>query len=255
MTDKHKAHLAFDKVSLKASMGSHFLLKNLSFHVHRGDRLSLVGASGSGKTSLLRLINRLSEPSEGVIYMNGQAIRRIPVMQLRCQVPLVLQESKLLDMTVGDSLAYPLYLRKLDQHEIRDRLEKWTTRLSIPHAWMDRTELQLSVGQRQLVAIARALMIEPSLLLLDEPTSALDIGRSNKLIELFHHLSEAEHMTFIMTNHDLALVEQFCTRVIALDDGKLWLNESKLKINWQAIKEQITHSEMQAATEWEDNLE
>lgn len=255
MTGVHTDYLVFENVSLKASIGSHFLLKNLSFHVQQGDRLSLVGASGSGKTSVLRLINRLSEPSDGVIYLHGQPIKRMSVMRLRYQVPLVLQESKLLDMTVGDSLVYPLHIRKLDPTVIRARLEKWTTRLSIPQNWMERTELQLSVGQRQRVAIARALMIEPPLLLLDEPTSALDIGHSNQLIQLFEHLSEAENMTFIMANHDLPLVKQFCTRVIALDEGKLWLNESKLTANWHEIKEQITGSDLKAATDWGDDLE
>lgn len=254
VTGVHADFLVFENVSLKASMGSHFLLKNLSFHVQRGDRLSLVGASGSGKTSLLRLINRLSEPSDGAIYLDGQSIRQMPVMQLRYQVPLVLQESKLLDMTVGDSLVYPLHIRKLAPTAIRDRLEKWTTRLGIPQNWMERTEVQLSVGQRQLVAIARALMIEPRLLLLDEPTSALDIGHSRELIQLFHHLSATENMTFIMANHDLPLVQKFCTRVIALEEGKLWLNESNLTANWHDIRERITGSELQAATDWGDDV-
>jgi D-methionine transport system ATP-binding protein len=231
----------------------HDILKQVSFHVNRGDRLSLLGPSGSGKTSLLRLTNRLSEPSHGAIFLDGQNIQQIPIARLRSQVPFVLQESKLLGMTVRDALMYPLQLRKLDAATIRARLEKWASALAIPQDWLDRTEMQLSVGQRQLVAIARALMIEPSILLLDEPTSALDIGRSEALIQLFHQLSHSEAMTIIMANHDLALAEQFCTHVVVMENGTVRLHASSTGADWQQIKTTISASELQAAHEWGDD--
>ncbi len=252
MTNEQKTHLAFKDVSLKASVGTHNILKQVSFRVEQGDRISLVGPSGSGKTSLLRLINRLSEPSHGAIFLDGQNIQQTPIAWHRFRVPFVLQESKLLGMTVQDALMYPLQLRKLDTDTIRARLEKWAAALAIPHGWMNRTEVQLSVGQRQLVAIARALMIEPSILLLDEPTSALDVGRSEALIQLFHHLSESQAMTIIMANHDLALAEQFCTHVIAMENGIVHLHQSAAMADWQQIKERISSSELQAAQEWDD---
>lgn len=250
MNNGQGAHLVFENVSLRAMVGSLDILKQVSFRVHRGDRLSLVGPSGSGKTSLLRLINRLRDPSQGDIFLNGRNIQQIPIAQLRTQVPFVLQESKLLGMTVRDALMYPLKLRKLDAGTMQMRLEKWAAALAIPQDWMDRTETQLSVGQRQLVAIARALMLEPSLLLLDEPTSALDVGRSEALIQLFHQLSQSESMTLIMANHDLALAEAFCTHVMVLEQGTLRLHESADMADWQQIKDTISSTELQAIHEW-----
>ncbi len=105
------AQLHLDRVSLSASVGSRYLLKNISFVADAGDRICLIGPSGAGKTSLLRLLNRLSEPSEGTIYLESKDYRTIPVIQLRQQIPLVQQESKLLGMIVKDALAYPLVLK------------------------------------------------------------------------------------------------------------------------------------------------
>lgn len=104
---------------------SHYLLKEISFEAFRGDRIALVGASGAGKTSLLRLLNRLAEPTTGVIYLEDRALDQIPVVQLRQQIVLVLQESKLLGMTVEQALEYPLALRQIEKKAIRERLQHW----------------------------------------------------------------------------------------------------------------------------------
>ncbi|HEY9805334.1 MAG TPA: ATP-binding cassette domain-containing protein, partial [Candidatus Obscuribacterales bacterium] len=110
-------------VDLAASVGSHYLLQNISFEMFSGDRIALVGPSGAGKTSLLRLLNRLSEPTQGTIYFDQQEIRQIPVIQLRRQVVLVPQESKLLGMTVEAALTYPLTLQDLPRATITQRLQ------------------------------------------------------------------------------------------------------------------------------------
>jgi D-methionine transport system ATP-binding protein len=100
--------LRLELVSLAASVGSQYLLKDISFEVFSGDRITIIGPSGAGKTSLLRLLNRLSQPTSGKIYLENQEYGQIPVIQLRRQVMLVAQEAKLLGMTVRDALAYPL---------------------------------------------------------------------------------------------------------------------------------------------------
>ncbi|HEY9645798.1 MAG TPA: ATP-binding cassette domain-containing protein, partial [Chroococcidiopsis sp.] len=146
--------LQLDHVSLAAPIGPVDRVHDVSFEVQRGDRIAIVGPSGAGKTSLLRLINRLSEPTHGVIYFNGRDIRQLSAIALRQQITLVLQESRLLGMTVQEALAYPLTLRGMGKAAIQQRLGTWIEQLHLPSAWLDRTELQLSVGQRQLVAIA-----------------------------------------------------------------------------------------------------
>lgn len=227
-----------------------FLLQDLSLTVQPGDRIALVGASGAGKTLLLRLLNRLIEPTHGTIYLAGQPYCQIPAVQLRQQVVLVLQESKLLGMTVQQALEYPLSLRGLPPKAIRQRVSEWLERLAIPGEWLDRTELQLSVGQRQLVAIARALVIQPQILLLDEPTSALDVGRSQRLVEVLKTLVETQQTTIIMASHQLDVMQGFCDRLLQLHHGKLLQNLPASEVNWHDLRQSLVQAQARQPDEW-----
>ena len=229
---------------------TYYLLKDISFEAVQGDRIAIVGASGSGKTSLLRLLNRLSEPTSGVILFNQKALTQIPTLTLRQQIVLVLQESKLLGMTVQQALEYPLALRQLPKQMIRERVQKWNDRLHIPSEWLSRTELQLSVGQRQIVAIARALMTEPSVLLLDEPMSALDVGRSELLLNVLRDITQVNGTTVIMVSHQLDLAEQGCDRVLHLEQGRLLQDLPAAQMDWQALRQALVQAEAQEAEEW-----
>jgi D-methionine transport system ATP-binding protein len=247
MVDKQ---LWLEQVNLKGSVGSQYILENISFNVFQGDRIAIVGPSGAGKTSLLRLLNRLTDASGGNIYLEGQEIREIPVLQLRQQVTLVQQESKLLGMTVQEALSYPLNLRNLPQSTIQQRLDTWMELVRLPSEWLTRSEAQLSVGQRQLVAIARALMIQPKILLLDEPTSALDAGRGFHLLNILSNVVETTHVTILMVNHQLELAQQFCSRVLFLQKGRLIHNLPQQQANWNDLKDQLLDAEAQEADEW-----
>ncbi len=231
---------------------ANYLLKHISFEVRPGDRVAVVGASGAGKTSLLRLLNRLSEPTSGVIYLNDVALNQWPTTQLRQQVVLVLQESKLLGMTVQQALEYPLVLRKLAQRVIQQRVQDWSDRLRIPSEWLNRTELQLSVGQRQVVAIARALATEPSVLLLDEPTAALDVGRSELVLRAITDLAQTQGTAVLMANHQLELAAQFCDRVLHLDRGMLVQNLPAIQMDWSSLRQSLMQAEVHQAEEWGD---
>jgi len=243
------AQLRLQQVTLSASVGSRELVKDISFEVFAGDRVAIVGPSGAGKTSLLRLLNRLSEPTTGAIYLENQDYRQIPVLQLRQQITLVLQESKLLGMKVQEALAYPLVLRRLPQVEIQQRLDYWIEQLAIPSDCLDRTEVQLSVGQRQLVAIARALMIQPKILLLDEPTSALDFGRASRLVQVLTQLTD--RTTILMVNHQLELAQQFCTRLLHLQGGHLIQDvPNSEQMDWSKLRETLVQAEAQTVEEW-----
>jgi D-methionine transport system ATP-binding protein len=248
VSDQPPLILNLQDVSLSAT--SHYLLQNISFALQAGDRLAIVGASGAGKTSLLRLLNRLISPSQGLIFLEDQEYKTIPVVKLRQQIVLVSQESKLLGMTVKDALIYPLKLQNLPLTEINQRLETWISKLRISEDWLDRNELQLSVGQKQLVAIARGIIMQPKILLLDEPTSALDVGRSTHLLDILTELSDAKNLTILMVNHQLELAEKFASRVLVLDQGNLVNLQENAMVNWSEIREQLLIKEAKPSEDW-----
>ena len=239
------------QVSLATPLGSSYLLKDISFSIPRGEWLAVVGASGAGKTTLLRLLNRLIEPTSGSIKFNHQDLNKLNSLELRRQVVLVLQEPKLLGMPVQQALAYPLMLQKVAAGEINRRVSHWINILSIPQEWLERNELQLSLGQRQLVTIARALIMEPKLLLLDEPTSALDVGNAMHVMEVLQNLVATGETSIVMVNHQLQLVEQFSDRVLHLDQGQLRQDQSNSEVNWQELHHKIAQARIQTEAEWE----
>ncbi|MBC6417841.1 MAG: ATP-binding cassette domain-containing protein [Prochloron sp. SP5CPC1] len=237
-------------VSLTTSVGSTYLVQDISFNITTGDRLAIIGSSGAGKTSLLRLLNRLSNPTSGSITLENRPVAEIPVISLRRQVVLVPQEPKLLGMKVSEALAYPLVLQNLSPREIRERVGTWSDRLKLAEDWLDRNELELSGGQKQLVAIARALVMEPKVLLLDEPTSALDLGRAVHLITLLTELANRGDTAIIMVNHQLELAQQFANRVLYLQLGRLLEDSSIEKVNWTKLRDNLIQAEAQTAQEW-----
>ena len=212
------------------------LLTNISVVIAQGSKTALIGATGSGKTTFLRLINRLADPSVGTILLKGKNIQEIPIQTLRRRVMLVPQEPSLLGMNVDEALRYPLKLQNLPQTEIEARSQKWIDKLQIDRQLLNRSELELSLGQRQWIAIARALIMEPEVLLLDEPTSALDRGLSYFLLEILAELTQSpQPVTVVMINHQLDLVQTWCDRLICLHKGELVQDAESSLVNWQEI--------------------
>ncbi len=244
--------LRLEQISLKSpqqASGSLDLLQDISFELFESDCLGIVGAAGAGKTSLLRLLNRLSQPSSGQIFYQNRPVEQLPVIQLRRQIMLVPQESRLLGMTVRQALAYPLLLRGLDQAMIQQRMQQGLEQLQIPADWLERSEIQLSVGQRQLVAIARAVMAQPKVLLLDEPTSALDAGRTALLLRLLKTLA-AGSIAVVMVNHQLEVLQQFCGRLLLLQQGRLIQDLSAHQIDWSEIRQGLVARDAADLEEW-----
>ncbi|NEO01635.1 MAG: ATP-binding cassette domain-containing protein [Moorea sp. SIO3I7] len=237
-------------LSTRAKAAGIPILSDISFEVSQCDRISVIGPSGAGKTSLLRLLNRLSESTQGTIYLDNQNIRNIPVLELRRQIMLVPQEPKLLGMTVQEALAYPLVLQQLPKKANAQRIQEIRERLRIPAEWLERTELQLSFGQRQLVAIARALVVQPRIVLLDEPTSALDAGIASQVIRVFTDLAQKEQITILMVNHQLDMAELFCNRVLYFQNTQLLQDTTAEQINWQQLRERLVQAEAEASQEW-----
>ena len=212
------------------------LLMDISVEIPKGSKTALVGATGSGKTTFLRLLNRLIDPSVGTIFLNGKNIQDMPIQTLRRRVLLVPQEPSLLGMTVADVIAYPLKLQNFTQSEIDLRSQKWLDKLQLDSKLLNRAELELSLGQRQWVAIARALVMEPEILLLDEPTSALDRGLSHLLLDVLTELTQLpQPVTVVMINHQLDLVQTWCDRLICLHKGQLVQDAIASLVNWQDI--------------------
>jgi D-methionine transport system ATP-binding protein len=241
--------LELKKVSLATAIGSRYLLQDISFTVASTDRIVIIGASGAGKTSLLRLLNRLQEPTNGTIQLDNRPFSQISAIQLRQQVVLVPQEAKLLRMRVQETLAYPLVLQQLPKREIQQRIETWRTKLHIPEAWLERNELELSLGQRQLVTIVRALIMQPKILLLDEPTSALDVGSANHLIEVLAELADTSQTAIIMVNHQLELAQKLARRVLYLQQGQLLEDQDGDRVDWLQLRENLDRIERQKMTD------
>ncbi|MGK7897302.1 MAG: ATP-binding cassette domain-containing protein [Xenococcus sp. (in: cyanobacteria)] len=227
------------KVSLAASAGSGYLLQNISFAVNTGEKIAIAGASGSGKSSLLKLCNCLYSPTSGKISFSTTEIAQESLVKLRQQIVLVPQEPKLLGMRVHQALTYPLQLQQLSASEIKQRVTTWSEALRIPQIWFERHELQLSLGQRQLVAIARALVMQPLILLLDEPTSALDLGTSDHLLALLNSLVANQQMTIMMVNHQLGLSANFAERILYLEKGSLIEDTIATAPKWQKLQEKL----------------
>lgn len=235
---------------MRASTGIVEILKDLSFAVEPGEFVALVGASGSGKTSVLRLMNRLTELASGTIRLEGQDIRKLPVVALRQQVALVNQESRLLGMSVKETLGYPLRLQGMEAEAVTAAIAQWTERLNIPTDWMDRSSVNLSLGQRQRVAIARTLITEPKILLLDEPTSSQDVGYSEFLLSRLADWARQGKLTVIMANHQIDLVASHVTRLLHLDNGRLIADMPASEVDWQALRQTLVDAEQQAEAEW-----
>ena len=245
MSDRHLPLLRLERVSLQATVGSDLLLQDISLEIQPGEKVGIVGASGAGKTSLLRLLNRLVSPTQGKIYINGALAKDLASIKLRRMVVLSTQEPKLMGMTVAEALSYPLRLQQLPDREIRDRLDTWTNLLRIPAEWLNKTELQLSLGQRQLVAIARALMMQPQVILLDEPTSALDLGTANYLLTVLNKLNQSQNLTVVIVNHQLELIKDFCDRLLLIEGGTLAEDVLATESNWQRVTQKIVQLQLQ----------
>lgn len=245
-----KAAISINQVSYQTKFRT--LLTNISLAIAKGSKTALIGATGSGKTTFLRMLNRLIDPSVGTITLNGKNIQDIPIQTLRRRVLLIPQEPSLLGMTVTEALSYPLRLQNLPTSEIDSRVQKWVEKLQIDRKLLNRSELELSLGQRQWIAIARALVIEPEILLLDEPTSALDRGLSHLLLDILTELTQLpQPFTVLMINHQLDLVQPWCDRMVCLHKGELVQDAEAAQINWQDIDDLLRRDVTSAQDDWE----
>lgn len=246
--------LMLDQVSLVTAMGQGSILNSISLQIEPGEFVALLGPSGAGKSSLLKLMNRLKSASAGAIYFRGNPIEKLSAIELRRQVTLVGQDCRLLDMTVQAALHYPLQIQAIAETQRTARILSWLERLQLPRDWLERTELQLSGGQQQQVAIARALVMEPALLMLDEPTSAQDLGAATHMLSVIQTQVKEQGLAVIMSNHQLELAEKFCDRILYLDQGHLLKDQPATEIDWSALRQAILAADTKNREEWGEDL-
>lgn len=198
-------------------------LKNISFHLARGEMCFVTGHSGAGKTTLLRLISRIERPSRGELLVNGKNLAKLSAWRtpyFRRDLGIVFQNYKLLfDRTVFDNVALPLIVAGVEQDEIGKRVRAALDKVGL----LDKERvypITLSGGEQQRVGIARAIVHRPALLLADEPTGNLDPALSDEIIDLFTDLNR-HGSTVVIASHDRRLIERARKPVLRLDHGEL----------------------------------
>ena len=192
---------ALEAEYLSRIVAGKILVNNISVQVQVGEVLAIVGPSGSGKTSFLRLLNRLDEPTSGIIRFNGQDYRELAPRKLRQRIGMVMQAAYLFPGTVADNVAYgPLQRgQTLPAEQIATLLQ----RVDLP-GYQERGVSNLSGGEAQRVSIARTLANDPEILLLDEPTSALDEDLARKVEDLVLDIIRERRMTCVIVTHNAA---------------------------------------------------
>lgn len=200
---------------------------DVSFELKRGQCLGIVGESGSGKSTIAKMITHLLDVTEGKVTLMGRNITNVKGKELRKvyqDIQMVFQmpmESFDPRHTLGDGIGESLRNCGMSRRETRKKVEELLVRCGLAPEFSDRYPHQVSGGQCQRAAIARALAINPSILICDEATSALDVTVQKQILELLQELKEKEGLSFLLICHDLALVQAFCDEVLVLCQGKV----------------------------------
>ncbi len=204
-------------------------VRNVTFDVRRGDSFAIVGESGCGKSTLMRLLSRLELPSSGQILCEGKDIAPLKGRELlafRAQLQMVLQDpfgSLPPRTSIGRMLEEPLRTHGWnDKLKMRARVLKVMGEVGLAAELYNELPLGLSAGQRQRVNVARALVLEPTILIMDETLSALDQAEQFKLLDLFQKLQKEYDLTYIFISHDLAMVRKVCNRVAVMYLGEVF---------------------------------
>ena len=203
-------------------------VNDVSFSIREGETFGLVGESGSGKTTTGRCILRLIEPTSGSIVFRGDDVLAFPRRRLRAarrDMQIVFQDpysSLNPRMRARRIVEEPLVIHRLgDQRARRERVAELFQLVGLDPAHLERYPHQFSGGQRQRISIARAMALEPDLIIADEAVSSLDVSVRAQILNLFRRLQESRSLSYLFIAHDLSVVEHFCERVAVMYGGKI----------------------------------
>ena len=212
--------IEFSNVTKSYSVGTK-ALRGVSMQIEDGEFVFLVGPSGSGKSTIIKLITGELKPTSGYVHVNGyslERIRRREIPYLRRTVGVVFQDFRLIEnMTVYDNVAFAMRVVGAGTAEIRARVPYVLNLVGLEHK-SRRHPGELSGGEQQRLAIARALVNDPSTIIADEPTGNLDPARSLEIMTLLQEINNLG-TTLLVVTHEKALVEEFSNRVITIEDG------------------------------------
>ena len=238
--------------NLSKSFGSLEVLKGISFSAFQGDVLTLLGSSGSGKSTLLRCLNLLEVPEEGEIFFQGEPVRfkiakgnrRLPgnarqLVKIRSRFSMVFQQFNLWShMTALQNVAEaPRRVLKLGRKEALERARFYLEKVGLER-FGDYHPVRLSGGQQQRAAIARALAMEPAVLLFDEPTSALDPERVSEVLKVIRRLAE-EGRTMLIVTHEIGFAREVSNRSMFLHEGRIEEDGAPDKFFFQPDSERL----------------
>ncbi len=199
-------------------------VKNVSLEIKTGDIFGIIGLSGAGKSSLIRLINRLEEPTDGKIIIDGvdiTALSKDKLLERRKKIGMIFQHFNLLaSRTVGENIAFSLEIANWKKSDIDKRVAELLELVELCDK-RDYYPSQLSGGQKQRVAIARALANNPDVLLSDEATSALDPKTTKAILELIKNIQKKFNLTVIMITHQMEVIRDICNKVAVMTAGEI----------------------------------
>lgn len=212
---------AIEFKNIKKAYGSNTILEHFDLSVEEGEFVTIIGSSGCGKTTALKMVNGLIEPDDGDIFVDGENIKKKNLTELRRNIGYAIQGSILFPhMTVEKNISYvPNLLNKKDKARTKAAVSKWMKIVGLDESIKDRYPSELSGGQQQRVGIARALAASPTILLMDEPFGAVDEITRGQLQSELKRIHEQTHITILFVTHDISEALKLGTKVLVMDKG------------------------------------
>lgn len=196
---------------------------DVNLEIKSGSFVGIIGHTGSGKSTLIQHFNGLMKPTSGRLLIDGQDItsKEVSLRQLRFKVGMVFQypEHQLFDETVYDDIAFGPKNMKLDEEEIRQRVQEAAEAARVDQAWMKKSPFELSGGQKRRVAIAGVLAMRPEVLILDEPAAGLDPKGRDEILNMVAELHRQRQITVILVSHSMEDIAKLATQIIVMNDG------------------------------------
>ncbi|WP_311406435.1 betaine/proline/choline family ABC transporter ATP-binding protein [Liquorilactobacillus uvarum] len=215
----------------KVYRGGNIAIEHINLTINKGDFVCFIGRSGSGKTTAMRMINRMLEPSGGTILYNGNDIHKTDAVKLRRRIGYVIQNIGLMPhMTIYENITLVPKLLKWPDEKRRKKAQELIKLVELPQDFLDRYPSELSGGQQQRVGVIRALAADQDLILMDEPFGALDPITRESLQELVKHLQEKLGKTVVFVTHDMDEALNLATQIVVMDSGHIIQNATPSEI-------------------------